>query len=1620
MDIESQIRDDQKTYDDMVEMSLLNESEILKNISTRYKQDQIFTLIGPTLIVMNPYKQISNLFDDQIMQMISEQAKQKQEIINLQQPFKEYPHIYSISASAYESVFKSNTNQAIVISGESGAGKTENAKYAMRYLTQLSTKKNNQEEIFQSRKTSDPNRIKASSVSSKTIEQQILFCNPIMEAFGNAKTARNNNSSRFGKYVSILVECTTQKILGAQIQKYLLEKSRVTHISNQERNYHIFYHLLSSKKIAEDLQISSNPSDYNFLNQSGIYTADQINDSKLFQEVQSSFQSMGFLPDKILTIWQILAAILLLGNIQFTQEEEDKVVIKNKDVMAHISKLLLCDEELIQKALTIKILETGKNQLEVPLKENECIAMRNSLSKILYDRLFTWLVQQLNSAINPPALKQFKSLSIGLLDIFGFENFQINSFEQLCINYTNERLQKLYISYVFVQEEKILSEDGLGQYLNNLSYQDNQPVVDLIDSKEGILELLNDQCKNKGGTDKKFLESLKSLSNKFEKIQFPKIQKSTFIIKHTATDVEYSSEDFCDKNKDEVSKQIESCIRQSKNQIVVSIFSIEGNEATSLMQKDKFLGEKFRNQMNDLMSVLNSCQVHFVRCIKVKNTFFSFLFKFKLFLTQPNETKEKDNFVGQYVAQQIKYLGVLESIEVRKQMYPFRKSYSQFYELFYLIDEQFRKSSKPKNISQSFNFRQSVEQLIKRNFPHFDQKVCLYGNTKIYLKGESERELDFQKSQILKQLHDEAMLQIQERSIKIFENRKWNKLNSLKQFSRDFRITFKLKNILILRDIKISNAIQKALMTWKCVKDKLKEQEIESKKKQQEEEELMRKKKQRVEEEERKNQSLKNDEYYEDYEKNMANYIASDSKSNMHLINQQETEEEAQNNLGDAKRNLIYQLNECKNNDNKYNNVSSNNQDSYYNNSILDSSSNYQSVIDQSYASITGIKLHEQEDQKRVNELIQKEGGYDKQQDYLISQYTSIAKYYTGKKELVISPPSDEECSDPPLILQILEKQHSFQEPTQQDQINDILCLSFIEQEVSRQILDDFKRFELDEYLKQVLKKRSKNIFQTKKVEEIMATSHKQLSSSLTKLTKEEDKKAVEVFKDILKLMQKKDQKDNEQIDIIIYSVLNNCMNTSLNFKDEILLQMLKQINNNKSQTEITRVLQLMTAFTYMFKASLNTIHCALQFLYTIFNSLKHKQIDEFQSKQFQYLINKLIKDRKRKQSEKKYLLTSYQIRYLINLKQIIFPLILPNGSQYCISTDPTFQISDLKQRALELMQVPKRINQDLFGIYKVFQLLFIHKIMNLSIFFINKISDLADSYQEKLFSETEYVWDLISELEFKKLEYQTQNKVFDSFFILKIKYGYKFSPSDVVSISYFYYQSKIDIISKKILLTREDNLKISCLNIYINYEPFAENNIDDIYQNAENLNQEEKEKTAQEIKTLLQQLQPYLRNQLQAKLEYISVLSKYDEYMGWILRSVTVKLDQIFYTASININPFIIVLYLNENKTQKKLKIPTDCISNQFIENESYLILKLKQQMKKDQAPLPNMVILETPFASQIFSYFSKYIELIKEQINETDGSITNNCGQNNINDIIDSQNESSPQQDEFATQYS
>ncbi|EAS06250.2 myosin head protein (macronuclear) [Tetrahymena thermophila SB210] len=1584
MDIENQISDDSKTYDDMVEMAVLNQSEILKNVSTRYKQDKIFTLIGPTLIVMNPYKQISNLFDDQVMQMISEQAKQKQEMINLQQSSKEYPHIYSISASAYESVFKSNINQAIVISGESGAGKTENAKYAMRYLTQLSTKKNNQEEVFQSRKISDPNRIRASSVSTKTIEQQILFCNPIMEAFGNAKTARNNNSSRFGKYVSILVECTTQKILGAQIQKYLLEKSRVTHIANQERNYHIFYHLLSNKKIVEDLQISSNPSDYNFLNQSGIYTADQINDSKLFQEVQNSFQSMGFLPDKILTIWQILASILLLGNIQFTQEEEDKVEIKNKDVLTHISKLLLCDEQLIQKALTIKILETGKNQLEVPLKENECVAMRNSLSKILYDRLFTWLVQQLNSAINPPALKQVKSLSIGLLDIFGFENFQINSFEQLCINYTNERLQKLYISYVFIQEEKILREDGLGQYLNNLSYQDNQPVVDLIDSKEGILELLNDQCKNKGGTDKKFLESLKSLSNKFEKIQFPKIQKSTFIIKHTATDVEYSSEDFCDKNKDEVSKQIESCIRQSKNQIVVSIFSIEGNETTNQMQKDKFLGEKFRNQMNDLMNVLNSCQVHFVRCIK------------------PNETKEMDNFVEQYVAQQIQYLGVLESIEVRKQMYPFRKTYSQFYELFYLIDEQLRKSGKPKNISQSFNFRQSVEQLIQRNFPHFNQKVCLYGNTKIYLKAESERELDFKKQQILKQLHDQAVLQIQTTSTKFFQVKKCSLLNSLKSFSIDFRLKFRLRNILIMGDIKISNTIKKAFMTWKCIKDKLKEQEIENQKKQkqkQQEEELKRKKKQIEDEEERKNQSLKNDEYYEEYEKNMANYIASDSKSNMHLINQQETEEETQTNLGDTKRNLIYQLNECNYNDNLYNNMRQNNQDSYYSNSMLDQSSNYQSVIDQSYASITGIKLHEQEDQKRVNELIQKEGGYDKQSDNLISQYTSIAKYYTGKKELTVSPPIDEECQSPPLILQILEKQHSYQEPAQQDQINDILYLQFIEKDVSRSILDDFKRFELDEYLKQVLKKRSKNIFQTKKVEEIMVVSHKQLSSSLTKLTKEEDKKAVEVFKDILKLMQKKDQKDNEQIDIIIYSILNNCMNTSLNFKDEIMLQMLKQINNNKSKTEIIRVLQLMTAFTYMFKASLNTIHCALQFLYTIFNSLKQKQIDEFQSKQFQYLINKLIKDRKRKQSEKKYLLTSYQIRYLINLKQIIFPLILPNGSQYCINIDPTFQISDLKQRALDLMEIPKRINQELFGIYK--------------------ISDLADSYEEKLFSDTEYVWDLISELECKKLAYQNQNKVFDSFFLLKVKYGYKFSPSDAVSISYFYQQSKIDIISKKILLTREDNLKISCLNIYINYEPLVENNIDDIYQNSESLSQEEKEKTAQEITTLFQQLQPYLRNQLQAKLEYISVLSKYDEYMGWILRNVTVKLDQKSFAASININPFIIVLNPNENKKENKIKIPTDCISNQFIENESYLILKLKQSQKKNQQPLPNMVILETPFAQQIFSYFSQYIELIKEQYNETDGYLVNNCDDNLNGDAYESQNESSPQQEEFATQY-
>lgn len=713
----NEANDNKEGYEDLVQMSVLNEPEILHNLGIRFRQDIIFTSIGPTLLIINPYKDIPNLFNEEAIKSFRKKS--------------EKPHIYSVAFLAYVQLLENSKNQAIVISGESGAGKTETTKHAMKFLT-TST--------FGTKMASE----------EIPIEEKILRCNPILEAFGNSKTIRNDNSSRFGKFVRLLISKNSKSITGATITSYLLEKSRLTSPSKGERNFHIFYHLLEGcdpKELSSFSLIDPKtnqpykPDFFEYLKKSQCYNVPKINDKELYSEVLASFTKTSFTHLEIKAIFRILSAILHIGNISFDAEKLTDTfpcTLKSGDISS-IAQMLSVPENALQKALVFKTREIQGQTIESPHPVSECIAVRDSLSKFLYEKLFNWLVKRLNLVIFPPEevsnlRKVRKSIlsirdsltqvdcstsSIGLLDIFGFENFETNSFEQLCINFTNEKLQQLYVSYVFKSEEKELIDQGLQGFLGQLAYQDNQGIIDLLDKyPSGVYDLLDESSSLGSGTDELLLQKIAKTHGKHPNFMIPKNKISNFAVIHTAKPVEYDIKGFRAKNKDEIPSGLNNMLMASKDellgQMIQNLILKENVEkkklgSVGISKVDKFLGAKFRNQMKELMMELFSCEVHFIRCIK------------------PNELKKEGLFMADFSLLQIRYLGLLDSIKIRKQGFPLRKDYEEFGRKYAgILNLQKRK---PKDGIRLF-FEKSPE------FSGEIGKKILFGSSKVYMKQE--------------------------------------------------------------------------------------------------------------------------------------------------------------------------------------------------------------------------------------------------------------------------------------------------------------------------------------------------------------------------------------------------------------------------------------------------------------------------------------------------------------------------------------------------------------------------------------------------------------------------------------------------------------------------------------------------------------------------------------------------------------------------------------------------------------------------------------------------------------------------------------------------------------------
>ncbi|KAL0118455.1 hypothetical protein PUN28_009249 [Cardiocondyla obscurior] len=513
-----------KEYPDLCQLPDLNEQTLLDNLRARFLAGNIYTYVGSILIALNPFK-FYPIYNPKYVKLYQNRR------LGPDIP----PHIFAIADAAYHCMLKEKKNQCIVISGESGSGKTESTNFLLHHLTALSQKGSH----------------------GSGVEQTILSAGPVLEAFGNAKTAHNNNSSRFGKFIQVNYK-ENGMVHGAVVQKYLLEKSRIVSQGRNERNYHVFYYLLAGANEQEKQLLHLESCDrYNYLNKSGCYGLENIDERHEFSRLKQSMEMVGFTTEKQRRLFAVLSAVLLLGNVEFHPRKsyhhhDEAVGVKNPEVVALISELLRVKQETLLAALTAKRARASGETLVINYRLPEAIAARDAMAKCLYGALFDWIVLQVNHALlsKKDTLRDHQGNSIGVLDIFGFEDFKTcNSFEQLCINYANEQLQHYFNQHVFQYEQREYRKQGIRW--TDIGYSDNSGCLNLIEGKpNGLLCLLDDQCNFPGATNETLLQKFNTVHKENPFYEAPQRREATFVVRHYAGAVKYQAANMREKNLD--------------------------------------------------------------------------------------------------------------------------------------------------------------------------------------------------------------------------------------------------------------------------------------------------------------------------------------------------------------------------------------------------------------------------------------------------------------------------------------------------------------------------------------------------------------------------------------------------------------------------------------------------------------------------------------------------------------------------------------------------------------------------------------------------------------------------------------------------------------------------------------------------------------------------------------------------------------------------------------------------------------------------------------------------------------------------------------------------------------
>ncbi|KAL2082103.1 hypothetical protein ACEWY4_021921 [Coilia grayii] len=633
---------------DMIRLGDLNEAGLLRNLQLRHKQGHIYTYIGSVLVAVNPYELLPLYTAEQVHLYHGRQLGELP------------PHVFAIADSCYFNMRRNHCNQCCIISGESGAGKTESTKLMLQFLA-------------------------AVSGQHSWIEQQILEANPILEAFGNAKTIRNDNSSRFGKYVEIFFN-NKGVIEGAHMEQYLLEKSRVCHQASNERNYHIFYCLLMGLPEEQKKILSlGKAEDYSYLNASGCITCDGREDATDYSRIRSALKILTFGDRDCWDIFKLLAAILHMGNIDFRGSIMNNMESSDVSASPHFTmsaKLLEVDTASLDASLTKRTFLTNRERVCKPLSSEQARDTRDAFAKAIYSKMFLWLFEKINVAIHKkPAQGSTQGYnSIGLLDIFGFENFKTNSFEQLCINFANEQLQQFFVRHVFKLEQEEYTREDISW--KRIIFTDNQPTLDLLAVKPlNILSLIDEESHFPKGTDTTMLSKMNQVHKSNSSYIVSKSDHDIYFgIKHFAGAVYYNPTGFLEKNRDALSPDLMGLVQKSSSKLLRLLFEKDLNANTMKQNNSKVvitpksslrqvnekcrgtttLSSQFRQSLDSLMRALSICEPHFIRCFK------------------PNHSKAAKLFDRELCIRQLRDSGMLETIRIRKSGFPIRHTYREF------------------------------------------------------------------------------------------------------------------------------------------------------------------------------------------------------------------------------------------------------------------------------------------------------------------------------------------------------------------------------------------------------------------------------------------------------------------------------------------------------------------------------------------------------------------------------------------------------------------------------------------------------------------------------------------------------------------------------------------------------------------------------------------------------------------------------------------------------------------------------------------------------------------------------------------------------------------------------